>query len=505
MDVLTYTGIYNFYTDPEFRSFYEWLYGHATTAFKRLWVFGDSYYESSIECYSSINKAGNFSDKAGAYAAWIMSGSSVQKGGIFNYVLHRANAQPERAKSKIYPDGGAFLFEDTSNTTSMDSALWNCKKDDGHAHKDVNSINAAAYGEFVLVNSGYYSWGSGVLGYTWNYIWDRAVSGNTALINYSLGVDSMGVPKEKNPDYQNDHKLKYGGGITEGIISRYFAYASGDSGNALPNGKHIRSLVSVFPQDAKNGYWVLFDELDADAANAGKCVQIALHPPAASCTVVNENKEYLWNIKKYTKNGVNLSIYPGTVPDKVTLYNGVIASSRTSFAGKYLFSSYLTNANDGKKNVVTVLFPHDGTHKNAKAVTQISGNGYTGACIDLDGTNTLDYALESNGASIIEHEGVNFQGLAALYRKANGNNKFYFVRKGRCYKDGKYGFAAENTSISIYMKDTAGNISSQGTKNVTFYYPGITGVKINGTTKKVSKSGNGWVVVSVPEETSVLH
>jgi hypothetical protein len=68
MDVLTYTGIYNFYTDPEFRSFYEWLYGHATTAFKRLWVFGDSYYESSIECYSSINKAGNFSDKAGKSA-----------------------------------------------------------------------------------------------------------------------------------------------------------------------------------------------------------------------------------------------------------------------------------------------------------------------------------------------------------------------------------------------------------------------------------------------------
>jgi len=152
MDVLTHTNNYNYYTDYKTKSFYEWMYGYGATPFKIQWVYGDSAYANTFYRTGSIYKADNFSTDAGKAAAWLLDGAGAVRGGIFNYVLHRSSfPSPERPDSKIFADGGAFFNEDSTASTALSSVLWNCmSKGDDHAHKEVNALSLAGYGEYLL-------------------------------------------------------------------------------------------------------------------------------------------------------------------------------------------------------------------------------------------------------------------------------------------------------------------------------------------------------------------
>jgi len=80
----------------------------------------------------------------------------------------------------------------------------------------------------------------------------------------------------------------------------------------------------------------------------------------------------------------------------------------------------------------------------------------------------------------------------------NNNNSFYFVRKGRSFDDGKAqrrGFES-NANVTIYIKNKEGKIISSGA-NVTFYYPGITDVAIDGVIMPAISSGSGWIKVNI--------
>lgn len=492
MDVLSYTELYDFYSDYRVKSFYEWLYGHSVTANKRMWVFGDSVYNNTLGRRYSIFKAGKFSEEAAKYAGWILKDNPLPNGRLLNYVLYDANQpEPEPAKSKIYPDGGAFLFEHSTSYDALRAVLWNPKKSDGHSHKEVNAINISAFGELLLVNSGYNNWATGALDFSWDYISNRAVSGNTVLIDYNNY-------NEYDPTAENDHAMKSGAGITEGFVSDLLSYASGDSGNALPNGKHIRNLVSISQDGNNNGYWVLFDEVTAN--QPGKTAHVALHPPSATYSVVYPDKEYKWTMNRITGSNVDLNIFLATSPRSADIKKGVIGSYGNSFVANYLYSTYNTDASTGKKNIVTILFPSDESHEKADTVS-ISGSNYTGAIIYLD-DDTVDYALESSGAGTVKYDNFEFQGSAAMYRNDKKATGFYFVRNGKLFNDGsskKQGFSSEG-NVSIYMKGKDGSIVSKGT-NVTFYYPGVTGVKLNDATASVVASGDGWITVNVPEGT----
>ena len=471
MDALTYTGVYDYYNDYKVKSFYEWMYGYGATPFKIQWVYGDSAYANTFYRTGSIYKADNFSTEAAKRAAWLLENQPAVRGRIFNYVLHRSSfPTPERPASRIFTDGGAFFNENSAASTALSSVLWNPKsKKDDHCHKEVNAMSLAGYGEYLLTNVGYNGWGAKITvggnNFTWNYVNNRAVSNNTALINYSSNFN------EVDPTASNDHALKYGNGITDGFTSPLFSYASGDSGSALSNGKHIRNMVFVGPQDSKNGYWVLFDEMTANTP--GQTAHIALHPPSGTYSTVTSNQEYKWTMKKFSSANVDLSIFLATPPTSVAIKNGVVGSYGNSFATKYLYSTYNTDSSQGKENIVTVLFPHNASHTKA-AMSRVSGSGYTGASINLDGGTTIDYALESAGTSDITYGGVTRRGFDAT------------------------------GDVSVYIKDKTGNISSSGT-NVTFYYPNITGVKLNGSNAQVQSSGSNWVTVNVPAGTHTVE
>jgi len=484
MDVLEFTGEDNtYYSDSTVQAFMEWLYGYSTTPFRLYYTFGDA----SPRSNSHRNGPGQyrvhrFSAEAQKYAAWNNNGWTAPGRLLYYLFMTKPFPQPQRAPSRIFPDGGAWFIEAGNSDRALAGALWNCRSVTGHAHKDVDAIHLAAYGEHVLRNSGYCGWGEGAFGYTWDYIHNYAESSNTVLIDGA------------------DHVSKVGAGITGGFTAPCFGYASGDSDNALSDGHHRRNFVFIHPRGRINGYWILFDEARADRRSS--LVNVVLHPNSDDCNIVSPDTEYKWKIGPYTHSGhdVYLSIFLGTAPASTGVKDGLLASGGgKSFVGRYLYSTYDTDRN-GSRNIVTILFPHDDTHTKV-AMTRISAGDYTGASIALS-RSVEDIALESAGTSVVMYNGVSFMGLAAWYRLERGLLTSYFVRKGQSLDDGfapRVGFEALN-DVDIYLNGTAGMIISPDTL-VTFYYPGIVGVSLGGSPLSNISSGTDWVQVRIPSGT----
>ena len=330
MDVLEFTGEGGFYGDPRIGRFYEWLLAHAMAPDGRSYTFGDTSPVASLldgPAGAALYRAHRFSEAAGAYAAW-WAQQMRRPGSFVAYVLADRAPEPVRPEvSLIAADGGAWFVHTGESGARVGSpggqasspggsgggrqewiagALWNPRSSGGHAHKDVNAVHLAAYGEHLVVNSGYRGWGQGGLGFSWTYVHDEAISSNTAPIDGA------------------DHRLKHGAGIQEGFVAERFMYARGDSGSALPNGVHIRDFIFVLPaHDGRHagapesaagvgppgdaggaeappggasgeagigGYWILIDRIRPVVAGAS--MSVALHPYSAEHVTVEEAVEY---------------------------------------------------------------------------------------------------------------------------------------------------------------------------------------------------------------------
>src|SRR5690606_29023468 len=84
------------------------------------------------------------------------NGASLPRGNLLTYALARTNLPaPSVIPSRIFNNGGAWLFENSTSPNALTGALWNVKGSEYHSHKDVNSLHLTAYGEHVLRNVGY--------------------------------------------------------------------------------------------------------------------------------------------------------------------------------------------------------------------------------------------------------------------------------------------------------------------------------------------------------------
>lgn len=503
LDVLQFTGKdTTFYTSNQLSNFYEWLYGYSVTPNrKQAYIFGDTYPALTLGSYNGAARFRAYrfynsgeSVKAAQYAVW-SAGSTISNGLLLPYVLSGGNSLPTLAKptSRIFSDGGAWFVEGNQTDLSLAGAMWNIKKNsEFHSHYEMNALSLSSYGQTVLRNVGYLQ--------TKDPYYHFAEWGNTVLIN------------------GENHVSKAGAGITEGFTGGKLDYASGDSGTALsanltgtpnttanPNpavsnpanaGKHIRNFVFVHPQDGKSGYWVTFDEVSFNTA--GKPVNTVWHPNSdLNPTVVTANTEYKSSVNRdlvsVGDQKVFLNIFLGTTPASVVVKSSPMRSGAGIFQNKYIYPTYNTLGN--KKNIVTVLFPSDTTHTVAP-MSRVTGVGYSGASVDMGGS-VIDTALESFGTGVLNHSGVSFQGTAVWYRHISGLNGGYFVRQGRSFHDGSYGFES-SMPVAIHMKEKTGMITSVTSGSVKIYYPGINSVKIDGATATVIGSGTGWMNVSVP-------
>ena len=527
MDVLEFTGEDSFYGDPLIGRFYEWLFGHALAPDGRPFTFGDTSAVASIfddPAGAALYRAHRFSEAAGGYAAW-WAGRMRRPGSFAAYVLADRVPTPARpAASLIAPDGGAWFVhvggsgnaagrgkDGQGNATGqardgdgdaagqggdgqgpgaqgldwLAGAIWNPKSSGGHSHKDVNAVHLAAYGEHLVVNSGYRGWNQGGSGFTWSYLHDRAVSSNTVLIDGA------------------DHRLKHGAGIQAGFIAERLMYARGDSGNALAGGTHVRDFLFVPPADGTGGYWVLVDRADA-----GGSIAVALHPYSSSYRQTSP-AEYEWTV-----GGARVTLFLATPPANVQLLDGLIAGFGRSMVGKYLLAEYTAERGQGAKQALTVIFPHDAAHPKAE-LERISGEGFAAARIKQAGVQ--DLALEAAGTlPAVAVDGLELAARVALARLRDSELDFYFVADGTAFRESRTGIGfASDKPVALLVDGSRGWICSPGAV-VTFYGPDVHGVLLgpdpdegadgapSGEAARMplaAEAGPGWVRVHVPEGT----
>ena len=103
-----------------------------------------------------------------------------------------------------------------------------------------------------------------------------------------------------------NHDSRLGGGITEGFTGNGLDFACGNSGPAFRSENHNRNLIFIHGTNNTNGYFLILDEVEADA---GVELKNYLHP--ANQTNISEeiqNEFYTASIDHYpTVNGTFLS------------------------------------------------------------------------------------------------------------------------------------------------------------------------------------------------------
>jgi hypothetical protein len=548
IDVLEFTGKdtqfgVDFYTNPRWQNFFEWLYGYASTPFGMHVSYGDTYayrmmtdsvgFGAIIAKSPRINSAGKFSAAAGAYAQWKSYGLAPE-GRLLSYILLEPDIAAGTPQSRIFENGGAFFLSQPVTNQSLYGSLWNVREpEEGspvfHVRKDVNALYLSAYGAPLLMNGGFcgsnspsgpdaclgqYHDSSGNLvnypnRFSGQYLGDRAVSNNVALVNYDhvWSTDQFGhvVPSQDN------HPTKFGSGVIEGFIGLGLDYASASTRyqsqstvkNFLPNGVHHRNFLLIHPTQNNRGYFVSFDEFSEVSQGP---VHLVFHPNARTRTTISNLTEYETTLARQVQadSTTRFNLFFATPPSNIEFTRGIIATASNigAYVPEYFFNSYSVGTN-GRKHITTILFPHNSANTKPP-LTRISGTAFTGARIDHTAF-LQDFALESTGLTDISHSGITLRAKAAFYRLQSNNLTHYFIRQGRSLTNGaspSTGFSSTQ-DISLYLNGTQGNIVSPGT-SVTFRYPGLTGLRLNGQTISGS-TGSNTFTATIPQGTHTLE
>ena len=481
MDVLTFVGWYDYYSDPLLGKFYEWFYGGMVTPTRHFPIFQDcrETEHSGTRGYPANYRAYRFSERAAASAAWFEP--APPDPGILSYVLiGKQLPEPVAPSSQLLSSGYAAFWEKEPNERSMMGVLWAPDKGFSHDHFEINAIHLTGYGKTLVRNSGYEGWGRPVPGFSWPYVsrfdirseWDYAVSGNIVYL-----------------DRDEPHLSKTGGGLEEGILHPAVDYAIGHSGEAVKGGTHLRSMLLV--KDRSPGatpYFVLFDEI-VRSDSSGSPMRVALHPPSMDHETVADREMYRWAFG----DEVFLTVFLATPADEGTrLKRGGL--SQMDEAPMYLHAEY--GFSGDRRQAATVLFPHTG-EENCPAMQRIAGENFTGARIEHD-EDLIDLVFESIDGEV-EWEGIALNARAGLLRMNGDEVDFYFVRRGRrLLATGSIGFEAKD-EISAIFQSNRGGIVSPGT-DVTF----LTGgdelqALLDGEAVDVVSRESGRVTIHVPE------
>ncbi|WP_327042056.1 DNRLRE domain-containing protein [Micromonospora ureilytica] len=472
------------------------------------YTFGDSATtDGAVSRSARSYSAGKFETTAETGAAWSLNRVTIKPLPLLTtYALTEQVPRPGAAvPSRIFQGAGAWFLQNSHDHRALAGALWNASKaGDGHQHRDTNSLHLTAYGEHALRNSGYVGAGKAVAGFSHVMIRDLAVLSNTALIGYP------DFPDDFAPPTVNNHQQSFGSGIVEDLLWGGVDYANGDSGTALANGRHRRSLVFLHPNSDTQGYWVIFDELVPTTAGTPVCV--AWHPNSRSDPATGPAlKDYTFDldVEPRTTSHVKLNVFLGTPPQSASLRYGPLADWADSHQGRYLLVHYPAPTGT-QKNVVTVLFPFDDSHGKA-ILNRVTGTGYSGATI-THARGYTDCALESSGAVMVTLKNVTWQGWAAWYRTSNGDDPTqvevpqYLVRKGSSLRWRDYGFTT-TSYLSISARGKGGRVvNPTGSPiSVTLYHPGLTMVRLGGVPAPQVAAGIGWRTVTVKSGSHVFE
>jgi hypothetical protein len=472
-----------YYKDPMVRSAMEWLMGFAYGPFNQMVGFGDSgalgRNLNTFRPGTAVFAAGRFSPQAAASAArHIAAGIDTMPGDLLSYsVTTAAPVKPKGPQSRVWPASGAAFWQASQSTNALMGALWNPRIEpeqvSAHMHRDVNALYLAGYGEPLLLNSGYNGYGKGAGGASWSSIHSSARSSNTVALD------------------GDNHLTAAGDGVPDYLVGNGLDYASGVGDKIYPGAAtHVRNFVMVHPQNKKNGYFLAVD--DVQGAPAGQAVNVFFHPASASVKTVTAGQEYRWAVSTRKATPTYLSIFLGTAPTRTTVPQGVIAGWDKSITARSLDARFTTDT-AGQKRVVTVLFPHDGKHAKA-ALRRLSGAGYTGARVTQGAIK--DYVVASDGRSV-SRGGATLTAEAAVFRRNGNKTSFYFIRRGLAFDGGDGRGVISDQPVSVHLRGKSGSIMATANSVVTFRYPGIRAITIDGQ-KAVATRVPGGIRAAIP-------
>lgn len=399
---------------------YEWLFGYAMGPHGWNHVFGDTSpnrrfngaLEYPLDSPTAVYLTDSLSTDARAYANRNLLAATPAPS-IMAYVGldPRLSTVPAAfPPSRIFADGGAWLQSDRGAHGALSAAMWNMTKTESHTHKETNALSVAAYGELLLSNAGYAGFNTGALGFSWNYINNRAISGNTVLVDYPL-TNAASAPS------QNDHSQKRGNGIVQSLISDEIDYAKGHSGPALPNGTHQRHLLFIHAQDGLPGYFVVLDEVQGNSG--AQQTHAAWHPFSPQLSTLSTGEHYRATCQQFSAVGVDLHLHLTTPPSATQVLDGLIAQfNGLSFVGKFLYPTYALGTGQYRR-FGTVLYPH-ATGMPLPLMQRVSGAGFDATkFLWADGTEDL-WVVAQAGGPVEPAPGLAFSGKAAWFRIAPG-------------------------------------------------------------------------------------
>ncbi len=518
-DLFEFHGQHDFYDMVELKNGIEWLVAYSTAPSGRLMAFGDSapgdrgvgYSAGGAFDFSGCLRAFHYSEDAWKSAKYYLDNSSSPDAFLTSYLyLAQAKAQglweigSPSVPSRVFPDGGAWLRDSTDDPDGLAGALWNVKSDASleenqvsHAHYETNAIALSGFGTHLLVNSGYNGAGNGAAGFPAAYIKDRNVSSNTVLIDYPFDE------ADTDPPALNSHQSKFGAGLSGSLLSGLIDFATGESGEALPNGSHQRSLFFVKPTATIPGYFFTIDDVQADAGER-TTFHTAFHP--YSDTMVDSVQKQVYRFQSRLPNSdtlstAHLSVFYATPPEQVRLRSGAIAQWEDSFVGTYLYADYDTDAT-GHGSAMTVMMPEDlAAPAPLPRLTRITDGSFAGGDTfygyRFEHESAVDMAFVALSNRPYSYARAEIDARSAFIRFISGRvPESFFLQAGTHFSCYNVGLLSDDP-INVVQTQETGVIQTQGT-SVTFYYPRIIGILLNGNEVRWQGSGDGWVKVFVP-------
>ena len=132
-----------------------------------------------------------------------------------------------------------------------------------------------------------------------------------------------------------------------------------------------------------------------------------------------------------------------------------------------------------------------------------SGDCY-GAKIEFTTGTVADYLLQSDGRAQNNFRNIQFKADSVMFREIGGNLTWYFAENANSIMSGDIGITA-NADVSVYMNGAEGMVCAAKTARVSFYYPGIKGVKVNGKSGKHIDISDGYVTIELQKGEAVIE
>ncbi|MEF8788225.1 MAG: hypothetical protein V5A84_04070, partial [Planctomycetota bacterium] len=487
MHALEALDIYDFYSRERYINFYEGLFGYSTTSFRERWTFCDSGPGSfGAKRGIGVFTAYRFSDRAAHLAAWVTQ-SAEPPADLLHYVLmEKPLPAPETPSSRIFPYGGARFMPDDLTEESLSGALWNQILVGDHSHNDTNGLHLAGYGEHLIRNVGYPGYPPPCDAETNNVL---MFGGKNHNIYHKTDTRRRIAIKNEKPG--GEEFAAPGGGIEEGFTGDTFDYARGFAGESTRSqGDWWRDFCFVHPADDTPGYFVVFDEVNAEAASSS--VNVVWHANTTEVADSEEHRQYTFDIG----DDVSLDIALATPPSEVDIRTREDDLSRSDFDGKYLYTTYPTDTS-GKEIVATVLFPSDSDHP-APSIERLTGDGFTGAKLTHP-SGAVDRLCAAGEGQKVELGQYEFRGKECAVRTVDGDIGLYFARGATHFGNQKRGFSSEKP-ITLYLDGSKGKIISPGTR-VTIRHPRTWEVLLNGSYAGLLSRSDRKVTLYVPKGT----